>query len=254
MNITISVIVFLYGLIFTSFFQLLGERFVKKEKMTTRSHCPHCHHTLRYRDIIPVLGYVGNKGRCHFCGQNINPFYPLFEVIGGTLFLMGYLSFGLNIDFFIYITFISALLINSSSDIEGLVVIDRVWIIALIILFVIDLLSGIQLYRIISSIVMFSSLYIFALVGKKIYKQEVLGGGDIKLFILIGFVLGVEKSFVALLISSIVGFVYGIVNTEKRHFFPFVPFILIGAALTYLYGDVLITWYQNLVEVIISNV
>ena len=68
-----------------------------------------------------------------------------------------------------------------------------------------------------------------------------MGGGDIKLFALIGLVLGLIPALLALVISSLLGILYGlmlVIKTKylKGKFIPFGPFIALGAMIAYLLG------------------
>jgi leader peptidase (prepilin peptidase)/N-methyltransferase len=45
-----------------------------------RSHCPHCAHVLGPRDLVPVLSWLVQRGRCRYCGDRIDPLYPIVEI------------------------------------------------------------------------------------------------------------------------------------------------------------------------------
>ncbi|MGN1279308.1 MAG: prepilin peptidase [Limosilactobacillus sp.] len=48
-----------------------------------RSYCPHCHHPLCWWQLIPVLGFVIQGGRCHFCRQPIPGYDTICELTCG---------------------------------------------------------------------------------------------------------------------------------------------------------------------------
>jgi leader peptidase (prepilin peptidase)/N-methyltransferase len=52
------------------------------------SHCPACKHPIRWYDNVPVLGWIGLRGRCRDCGVWISPRYPIVEAITAGLFLL----------------------------------------------------------------------------------------------------------------------------------------------------------------------
>lgn len=52
------------------------------------SHCPKCGHAIRFRDNVPVFGWLLLGGKCRDCGQPISPRYAIVEAILGGLFLM----------------------------------------------------------------------------------------------------------------------------------------------------------------------
>ena len=88
-----------------------------------------------------------------------------------------------------------------------------------------------------------------------IVKKEVMGGGDIKLFAMIGLFLGVRNSLLAALISVYVGAIFGVgsilyskfKNKEYNSMIPYGPFISIASLMVILYGDRIINWYINLI-------
>jgi len=51
------------------------------------SHCPKCKHPIRWRDNIPILGWIALGGRCRDCRAEISPRYPLVEAITAAMFL-----------------------------------------------------------------------------------------------------------------------------------------------------------------------
>ncbi|MGL4961898.1 MAG: prepilin peptidase [Inquilinus sp.] len=45
-----------------------------------RSRCDHCLQPLALRDLVPVLSWVGLRGRCRSCGGTIDPAHPVIEL------------------------------------------------------------------------------------------------------------------------------------------------------------------------------
>lgn len=81
---------FLFGTIFWSFSTVLIERWHsgKWGIMFGRSECPHCGHRLSMIELIPILSYIFQNGKCHSCKRKISLFYPLAEIIFWILFLI----------------------------------------------------------------------------------------------------------------------------------------------------------------------
>lgn len=59
-----------------------------------RSYCPSCKTTLRAIDLIPLLSYLGLKGRCRYCQAPIPPRYALIELTGAAAAVTSYLIAG----------------------------------------------------------------------------------------------------------------------------------------------------------------
>ncbi len=244
----IGVFVFIYGLFITSFLQLVGERLPSHETLLGRSHCDQCGRTLRMVHLIPLVGYALQKGRCRGCGKPIRVRYVLFELVGALAFLGAYLRFGLGLEFAVFAIIIAVLLVEVASDFEHLVVIDRVWLIGLVPLVVYRVFEGTLTTYLLSALGLFALLFIIALLASKVYKQEALGGGDIKLFIFIGFALPFWEGVLTLFFAALFGTLYGLTQRKQQHPMAFVPWIALAVYVVYLFGPSMIAWYLSLLE------
>jgi prepilin signal peptidase PulO-like enzyme (type II secretory pathway) len=56
------------------------------------SHCPSCGRPIRFRDNVPVWGWLWLRGRCRDCGTAISPRYPLVELVTAVALLIAGLS------------------------------------------------------------------------------------------------------------------------------------------------------------------
>ena len=76
---------------------------------------------------------------------------------------------------------------------------------------------------------------VFVLLIEKIRKQELMGGGDIKLLFVIGMYIGWEKNLIAFLIACMIGIIAGIIGMKKEGiYFPFGPSIALGTVISML--------------------
>jgi leader peptidase (prepilin peptidase)/N-methyltransferase len=78
-----------------------------------------------------------------------------------------------------------------------------------------------------------------------------MGGGDIKLFFVIGLVLGFKLTLITFILSSFIGAVFGVFSIvigkhKKKDPIPFGPFIAIGGIIAYFYGLEIIHWYFSI--------
>ncbi|MBN2876559.1 MAG: prepilin peptidase [Bacilli bacterium] len=230
-----------------SFFGLVASRVPNKESILGRSKCDHCHEPLRFLDVIPVFGYVINLGKCHSCKRNISISYLIFEVVGGLLFSLSFLLFEWSIELPIALIMIIVLMTETASDISHQLVLDIVWIPGAVILIVLRILEHDVLPYIISSSILFSLMFLISFVGKKVYKKEALGGGDIKLYVFIGFVLKIFSGLLSFFLASILALLFAFVKRKGLStYIPLVPFIAIGVMVSYFLGDAIISWYLSL--------
>ncbi len=250
MTLVYAILIFILGALFTSFFQLVAQRIPNHESINGRSYCPHCHHQLRWADILPVFGYLLNKGKCYFCKMPIPISHVLLEIFGGALFVFAYLIIGFQLELIVVIIMISVLLLESISDTLFMVVIDRVWMIGIVPLIVIRIIQGNFLEYGLSSLVLFSILYMFAFIGKKMYHKEAFGGGDVKIYLFIGFVLTYQLGILSLFLASLFGLIFGIAKRRTMGSeIPLIPFIFAGVFIAYFFGDFIMSWYLNLLGV-----
>ena len=80
-----SVILFVLGTIIGSFLNVVGLRWDDKN-FGGRSMCPKCGKVLRWYELIPVLSFVVQQGKCRNCGAEISYQYPLIEIFTGLIF------------------------------------------------------------------------------------------------------------------------------------------------------------------------
>ncbi len=52
------------------------------------SHCPKCNHPIRFRDNVPVFGWLWLRGKCRDCGAPISPRYAIVEAVMGLVFVV----------------------------------------------------------------------------------------------------------------------------------------------------------------------
>ncbi len=248
MFLFLTFIIFILGLIFGSFANVLIYRIPKKISILfPNSFCPHCFSPINWYDNIPVLSYILLSGKCRTCGKKISLVYPIVELLCGVLAVFVYLKFGIE-TMWIFFNLFFILLVISAIDIQTTEIPDVLsfyLIISGIIFSVFNPLLGKKVLigdtsfiRIANSLIGgisgFLIFFLIDLFGSKIFKRSVLGGGDIKLLSGIGTYLGIHSLFKIIFFSSLVGTVYIFVFsiTKKKKLFgeyiQFSPFISIG--------------------------
>jgi leader peptidase (prepilin peptidase)/N-methyltransferase len=240
MTIYYAIITFIFGTVFGSFYNVVGYRIPKGESLISpSSHCPKCNHKLGPSELVPIFSWLFLRGKCKNCGQKISMFYPIFEFLSGFLFMISYLIFGFDINFFIAITFISMLLIIIISDYQTYIIPDEVLIFFSIIL-VIELIikNGIGSIGtiLLNAIISFAIMFLLKKIGDFMFKKESMGGGDIKLMAIIGAVLGWKMSIITIFLSSFIGLPFSLIYLykNKTNVIPFGPFLSVAAIIILL--------------------
>lgn len=240
MSVYIMVGLFLLGTIMGSFYNVVGYRMsIGESIITPPSHCTKCNHRLGPLELIPIISYVIQGGKCKHCKTKISIFYPLFEFMTGLLFLLSYISFGLSPDLIIALTFISMLLIVVLSDYEYLIIEDKVLIFfGLLIILEKFLIGGVSvlLSSLLSGIGAFITMWLIKQLGNFLFKKESMGDGDIKLLTVFGLVLSYPTAIMSVFLASIIGFPIALLMVKKRpnREIPFGPFLAIAAIILLL--------------------
>ena len=246
----VSAIYFLIlGLIIGSFLNVVIYRLPEKESIVKPgSHCPQCNTRLKVIDLVPVVSFVINRGKCRYCGASISWQYPFVELLTAFFFLGAYLKFGLSVELFIMLLLLSALTVISFIDYKYMIIPNKITYP----LVVVSLLSAV----IFDYITIFQSLLgilipsLLLLIVAFIFKGG-MGMGDVKLAAAIGGILGWSYTLTGIFLGSLFGSIIGlslmglgIIGRKTR--IPFGPFICFGSAIMIFFGETLFNWYINL--------
>ncbi len=239
--ILIGIMFFVFGTVFGSFFNVVGYRLPNELSIVKPpSRCPNCNHRLTVIELIPIISYIIQKGKCKKCGKKIQMFYPIFEFISGLMFLLSYLVFGLTPHLVISLIFVSTLIIIIISDIKYMIIPDEVIIFSGVALFISRLIIfGFNNIHVLvfDVTIPFIFLLLIKLLGDKIFKKESMGGGDIKLMIIFGLVIGWEMAVFSIFLASFIAFPISLFAffKENKNILPFGPYLSIAALIIYFF-------------------
>ena len=253
MNIIYIIYMFVIGTIMGSFFNVIGHRLSENESaIKPRSHCEFCGHTLAWYELIPIVSFLIQGGKCRKCGAKLSWWYPLIEIITGLFFVGCYLYYGFTYDLLLALIISSVLIITCISDFNYLVILDEVLVVsslaALVVIFLKAGLNGL-IISLLSGLLMFFFMLMVKIVGDKAFKRESLGGGDIKLSLFIGLVLGYKLSFINLVLASFLALpvaFYYLVKLKDREV-PFGPFLIISTFIIYIFSTQILEFIDLLI-------
>ncbi|MCX6731695.1 MAG: prepilin peptidase [Candidatus Parcubacteria bacterium] len=246
----VEIFVFILGTIIGSFLNVVILRYNTGESIVkNRSRCFSCGKKLNWYELIPVLSFIIQKGRCRNCKNKISIQYPTIEIITGLLFLLIFnLQFSVFKLFYFWAVF-SVLIIIAVYDLKHQIIPDMFvylfGILAFLNLFGIwNLKIGIfKTWDFLAGIIFFVFFGLIWLVSKGNW----MGLGDAKLSLGIGWLLGLFKGILALLFSFWTGALVGIFllfffkkeyNLKSR--IPFGPFLIWGIIIAFFFGDAII--------------
>jgi leader peptidase (prepilin peptidase) / N-methyltransferase len=242
------IIIALYALLLGSFYNVVGLRVpLKKSIVKPRSSCPYCRHQLTAVELIPVFSYLSQKGKCRRCKGRISPLYPFMEALNAGLFVLAYLQLGMQWELLAAWTLISMLVIITVSDLKYMVIPDKVLLLFLALIILERLFIPLSPWwdSLAGGALGFGLLLLIAIISK-----GGMGGGDIKLYGVIGLAAGVKVTILSFMFATFLGAVIGLTALafkliEKGKPIPFGPFIAAGTMVAYLYGDVIISLYLS---------
>ncbi len=231
--------IFIFGLCFGSFYNVVALRTPNGESINKpRSHCPYCGKFLKWYELIPVLSFVIQKGKCRSCHHKLSLFYPFIELGTAILFTVSYYSFGFSYELIIALTLVSVFMLVIVSDLTYLIIPDRFIFVPAIVIILVNFLNlGIKggLIQIGYGILAFLIMYLIMLLGNFLFKKESLGGADIKLMLLAGLALDPMLAIVVIFLASFIALPVSIflLIRNNDHVIPFGPFITLSILTVY---------------------
>lgn len=250
--------------------QELGGRKGKKLKaalqelsiMHGRSMCSHCRHRLAPVDLIPVISWVLLGGKCRYCRYRIQD-NPLIELLVPALFLLSYLvwpnelhGFGW-VQFCFWLAFVVGFVALALYDVRWYILPDRIVfpLISLAILQVgihaVFFDGGWQSLLTAFWGVAISSGIFYVLF--QVSKGTWIGGGDVKLGVVLGLLLGGPfRGLLLLFLASAFGVLASLPllatgKARRGTLIPFGPFLLAAAITIMLFGDHFVNWLNRFI-------
>lgn len=250
--------IFFFGLIFGSFLNSIIWRLWDNIAIISkaRSICVHCRHQLSWKENIPLVSWLVLKGRCSYCRKNISIYYPLVELgVAASFVLVAYHYLPME---------------NYS---ELFLLRDLIFTAFLVVIFVQDLryqiiLSNVVWVGAVFGLIMnvsflnydFNSLALGALIGGGFFGAQYwlssgrwIGGGDVRLGVMMGLWLGWQNTVVAIFLAYIVGAIFAVFllitkRARRDTAIPFGTFLAVTTMVSLYWGQYLIQWYVGLLK------
>lgn len=221
-----------------------------------RSICTHCRRTLRWYENVPLLSYLFLRGRCRTCRRPIGWHYPAVELFTAVAFIGVFWYHDVYIDPFNKVQFFR----------------DIFFLTFLVVIFVFDALYQIVLSRIVwpaTFIGLIFNWYLgipwqsmvlgafaaggFFLLQYLVSRGRWIGGGDVRLGVMMGVWLGWPAVLAALFFAYVLGAVVALFLLVARKAtgktaIPFGTFLAIGTFFAMYHGQEVVDWYLNLLK------
>jgi prepilin signal peptidase PulO-like enzyme (type II secretory pathway) len=266
MEIFLGIIIFVLGLCFGSFVNMLIYRTARKYKLISnfkfqiskkenknRSFCDYCGRQLKWYENIPVLSWLIQKSKTRCCHKKLPISYPIVELTMGILFLIFNFKFEIfnqiqifNFQFLIGFVIIILLVFSAVFDLKYMILPDFSTIILIIIAFLGVVFDESNIIPYLLSALISAG---FLLILNLITKGKGMGMGDVKLAIFMGLLLGYPKTILAFYVAFIVGAIYGLIlmifkKANKKSQVPFGPFLILGTFVTWWFGEKIVEWIR----------
>lgn len=218
-----------------------GEEFVK-----TPSHCMACGHRLRWFELVPLVSWLAQGGKCRACGARVSAQYPIVEALNGGAWLLAAVLFqGAPLRAVLYSLLFSLLTVVAVIDWRTFEIPNGVNL-AILLLGIVQLAADLEnwpLYLIgMCSVSLFFLLLWFLTGGNG------LGMGDVKLMAAAGLLLGWQRILLAMILGSVSGAIIHSIRMTRGagRKLAFGPYLAAGIWVAALWGDRLIGAYLGL--------
>jgi len=257
-------LVFIFGTIIGSFLNVLILRYnTGVSPLKGRSFCFSCGKKLGFMELIPVLSFILQGGKCAGCQSKISWQYPVVECLTGLLFVgvfakyLGFVYFILNPWYIVISLIVVAVLVAITVyDIKHKIIpnglVFAFGVLALVKIaadyfLMIGTPAEIKVHLIwylLAGPVLALPLFLIWLISRGRW----MGLGDPKLVLGIGWFLGPVMGLSAVILAFWVGAVYGLVLLVLSKFkwhglkingqteVPFAPFLILGFLLVFFFN------------------
>lgn len=250
----------LVGLVVGSWVNVIAARWSTDKGLTPtgRSRCPHCKRVLRWFELIPVISYLSQFGRCRRCQQRLAVRYLIVELVTASMFGLIAWQFGATLQTVVLLGLATVLLATVLVDLEHLLLPDALtWIALGLTLLGLVVTSGPNLGHLSDSMV-WNEWWGGALLNLVVIGGLYLGTGgrgmgfgDVKLAPVLGMSLGGVGALAGLFLAFVIGALVGLMalsagRSRLGQPIPFGPFLVLGWLLVLIWGPDIVTWYTGL--------
>lgn len=231
----------------------VGEDFLRG-----RSHCDECGHVLTAKELVPVVSWLVQRGKCRWCGAKISVRCPVTELLCAAAFVGIVLRYGITLQTLQYLILTVLLLMVALVDYDTGLIPNGLLLVILIdwAVFTSFLNGGAFLQNVgsglMSGLAASVPLLLLTLLMDRALRQESMGGGDIKFFFVAGLFFPIQGILFLMLVSSVLGLLFAALtkktagDPENPKAFPFGPAIAAGVYLSMLAAETAVEYYINL--------
>ena len=251
----VTALSFLFGLALGSFLHVLVSRYDPERFLLTpatlggRSYCPHCKRTLAWYELVPLLSFLVQRGRCRACGAKISWSYFGVELACGLLVALVPMGLPL-VPAILWTAVFLILLLITLIDMRLQIIPDELSA-ALAILGIGLVLAGGAPFDWPGHFGagLGAALFFAALIA--ITRGKGMGWGDVKLAFVLGLVFGWPDTLLLVMLAFVIGAAVGVAliiarSKNLKSALPFGPFLALAALIVFFFGQSIIGGYLRL--------
>ena len=251
------------GLVVGSFLTVFVDRLHDGRRWAiARSECDTCNALLRPVDLVPVFSWLLSKGQCRYCKCSVSWRYPVIELTTAGAFIASYLFWseplvGLElVKFVAWLVFVTGFVALSVYDLRWFILPNKL---IYPLLAIAGLMLSVETIFFDSGLSLVGNAALGALAcGGLFYvifqasKGRWIGGGDVKLGILLGILAGgFLEAVLLVLMASLLGLLVAIPLLVKKGLnfkmkLPFGPLLMAACVVVVLFGENILNWYLNI--------
>jgi leader peptidase (prepilin peptidase)/N-methyltransferase len=234
-----------------SFLNVCIARLPRSESIVSPpSHCPRCDAAIRAYDNIPLVSFALLGGRCRACRAPISWRYPLVEALAVAAGALVLWQLGPTWDGLRAFVFLLALIAITFTDLEHNIIPDWITLPGILVGLAFQLYPSPRavIEGLLGCLLGGGIFYAIAWLSPKVFGQEGMGGGDIKLAGMMGAFLGWKvvllAIYVGILMGGLVGVLLLLLRLKRfRQYMAFGPFLALGGVVAVLWGHPVLGWY-----------
>lgn len=250
------VFAFIYGAVIGSFLTVLIDRLPNKMSIVNPpSHCFTCGAPIKWYDNIPIVSYLVLRGKCRNCHTHYSALSLLIEAFTGIIYVLLYLKFRMSWLTPILMVVVSCFIVIFFIDLKHYIIPDSMMI-GILFMAILSLFIKKDTHLLFQEMTIINRLLglgvtciIFGMIfiAEKIFKKELMGFGDIKLFGVVSLLVGYKLLFLGIFFSAVVALVVEfIILRKKNKIIPFGPYLAIGFTIVIFFGPEILNWYHSL--------
>jgi leader peptidase (prepilin peptidase) / N-methyltransferase len=219
------------------------------------SACPACGHRIRAWENIPLLSWLALRAKCSACGSRISARYPFVELLAGVGAAYAAWRFGttltaLGAALFVWFTIALAFIDQQTGYLPDDLTLPLVWIGLLVNL-------GGGFVPLADAVIGAAAAYLFLWSINTAFRllrgMDGMGYGDFKLYAAVGAFLGWKFLPLVILLSSLVGLVFGSLQMlsarrgwDWKFRFHFGPYLALAGVIAMFWGPSIMQRYPVL--------